>query len=105
MAWTYRKQLTCVNASQEEFDASRNDVTFVDWFYDQVEQGLADSGRAWLPYRDIGIDKLTTEILVSDQTQADSYITMGVAAYEKLGYTISYSVEDVDIQLESWENY
>lgn len=105
MAWTYRKKLVAVHKTQEEIAIFRHADEFVDWFYDQVAQGLADSARAWLPYRDTGIDGLTIEILVTDQAQADSYIAMGVATCEKLGYTVSYSVEDVDLQRESYEDY
>ena len=104
MAWTYRKKLVCVQTTQEEFDALFVRDEWRDWFYDQVEQGLADSGRQWFPHQYTGEYGWTTELLVTDQTQADAYIKMGVALGESLACPISYSIEDVDIQLESYED-
>ena len=105
MAWTYRKKLVCVQTTQEEFDTLFGCGEWSDWFYDQVDQGLADSGRVWFPHQYTGEHGWTTELLVTDQMQADSYIAMGVALGASRGCPISYSIEDVDIQLESYENY
>ena len=66
---------------------------YLDWYYDQIDSGLADPN---LDFTDICQKISDTEysILVTDQTQADSYIAMVSAIGEQIGYPVNTTVVD-----------
>ena len=65
-----------------------------DWYYDQVEAGLADPLHYFLPcYQSSDTE---WEHLVADQDQADSFIAITLAVAERIGYPLTATVVDVD---------
>ena len=70
--------------------------SYQDWYYDQVDAGLADNRTMFLAFKPIDHTISVLEFLVTDQTQADSYIAMAYAVAERIGYPLSATVVDVD---------
>lgn len=65
-----------------------------DWYYDQAEAGLADPFNSFLPtYQS---SETVWEHLVTDQTQADSFMATALAQAERIGYPLSGTIVDVD---------
>ena len=64
---------------------------YQDWYFDQIEAGLADPNLA---FQDIckKISDTMYAILVVDQAQADSYIAMAYAIGDQIGYPLSATV-------------
>ena len=93
----YTKKIILVDTSPT---GHQDDVApfIVDCFYDQVEQGLADSSHYFFPYCiEYHVEHgWTAELLVADQAQADSYIAVEVAVAEQIGYSFSFTIVDVD---------
>jgi hypothetical protein len=93
--WNYTKSVIMDNKSHEGREA-HDDMwpDHQDWYFEQVEAGLAD------PTMPIVLMKLASdtvyELLVTDQTQANSYIAMAYAIAERIGYPLSATVVDVD---------
>ena len=96
--WNYTKNVILDNKSIEDrvamesvfFDANGPQ----DWYYDQVEAGLADPLSRFLPVYQSS--DTVWEHLVTDQVQADSYIAMAYAVAERIGCPLNGTVVDVD---------
>ena len=94
--WKHNKKILIDCLSIEGCTHHENDIfydTYLDWYYEQVESGLANPN---LYFTDICEKISDTEylILVTDQTQADSYIAMVSAIAEKIGYPVKATVVD-----------
>ena len=67
--------------------------TYLDWYFDQVEAGLADyNGSGFVSYE--WVSDTVCEIIVTDQAQAESYIAMAIALGEKIGFPLSATIVD-----------
>ena len=96
--WNYTKKIIMDNKSVEGREAHEHafqDInSYQDWYYNQIEAGLADPNRIFVPLKlasDTVYEQLTT-----GQTQADSYIAMAYETAIKIGYPLSATVVDVD---------
>ena len=65
---------------------------YQDWYFNQVDNGLADSTVDFNPYE--WVSDTVCEILVVDQSQADSYISMAYALADRIQYPLSSTVVD-----------
>ena len=90
----YTKKIIMDNKTVEGANAHINNLeTYTDWYYDQVDAGLADD------LTDISrifewVSDSVCEILLTDQAQVDSYIVMAYALADKIGYPLSATVVD-----------
>jgi hypothetical protein len=96
--WHYTKNVVMDNKTIEGREALDNTFldlgSFQDWYFKQVEAGLADSTMIFVPQK-LASDTVY-EHLVTDQTQADSFIAMAYAQAERIGRPLSGIVVDVD---------
>jgi len=96
--WNYTKKIIMDNKSVEGREAHEHEFqdtnSYQDWYFEQIEAGLADPNRGFVHLK-LAADTVY-EILVTDQTQADSYIAMAYAVAERIGYPLSATVVDVD---------
>ena len=92
--WNYTKKITMDNLSLEGRLTHEEEVGYVDWYFSQAEAGLADSTLSFTPVY-LASDSVY-EVLVTNQTQADSYIAMAYAIGEKIGYPLNATVVDVN---------
>ena len=96
--WNYTKNVIMDNKSQEgrmaHENASSDSGGLQDWYYDQIESGLADPTMAFVPIKLVPDN--VWEHLVTDQAQADSLIITALATAERIGYPLSATVVDVD---------
>ena len=95
--WNYTKKLIMDNKSMEGREAHEAAYTdkgaYQDWYFDQVDAGLADNRSTFAPYT---VTDAVYEFLMADQAQVDSYIAMAYAVAERIGYPLSATVVDVD---------
>ncbi len=82
------------NKSVEGREAHEHINSYQDWYFEQIEAGLADPNRVFVHFK-LAADTVY-EILVTDQTQADSYIAMAYAVADRIGDPLSATVVDVD---------
>ena len=81
------------NKTFEGANAHTNNAgVYLDWYYDQVVAGLADTTKQFSIYE--WTSDSVCEILVTDQAQADSYIAMAYALADEIGYPLSATVVD-----------
>jgi hypothetical protein len=97
--WNYTKKLIVDNKTEDgrwAHEAAYNDQgAYQDWYYDQVDAGLADDSMVFLPHVIPDRDTMYT-FLMTDQDQVDSYIAMAYAVAERIGHPLSHTVVDVD---------
>ncbi len=67
--------------------------TYTDWYYDQVDAGLADGTMQFDQICDWVSDSVC-EIQLTDQAQVDSYVAMAYALADKIGFPLSATVVD-----------
>ena len=80
---------------REAHDHTFQDInSYQDWYFEQIEAGLADETAFFPPLK--LVSPSVYEFLVTDQTQADSYIAMAYETAIKIGYPLSATVVDVD---------
>ena len=81
------------NKSQEGANAHIDNIeVYRAWYFDQVDAGLTDPARVFTLHE--WTSTSVCEIIVTDQTQADSYIAMAYALGDKIGYPLSATVVD-----------
>ena len=101
--WKYTKKLIMDNKSLEGaadlFYAFHNVNGLQDWYFDQVEAGLADNSIDFCPFRII--QDFVFEVLVTDQVQADSLMARSLAVAENIGRPLSGIIVDVDYTSET----
>jgi|688.fasta_scaffold1779327_1 hypothetical protein len=91
--FTHTKKIIMDNNTPEGANAhTNNGEVYLDWYFDQVDAGLADSTKQFCVYE--WISDSVCEILVTDQAQADSFIAMAYALADKIGYPLSATVVD-----------
>ena len=98
--WKHTKKILfdCLSTegSTQHENYSQNETlnVYADWYFNQVEAGLADPN---LVFDDICKKISDTEwsILVIDQAQADSYIAMAYAIGDEIGYPLNHIVVDI----------
>jgi hypothetical protein len=92
----HTKKIICDCLSIEGSNAHDTDDlvnTYSDWYYEQVEAGLADPNLVWW---DVCVKISDTEysLLVTDQTQADSIIAKVQKTADNIGYPVKFTVMD-----------
>ena len=101
--WKYTKKLIMDNKSTEGahdlFFAFGNVNGLQDWWFEQVEAGLADNSLEFCPFR--FIPDFVFEVLVTDQVQADSFMARSLAVAENIGHPLSGIIVDVDFTSET----
>ena len=102
--WKYTKKLTLDYKSakgRQAHESAYLDVNaYQDWYYEQIDAGLADGRGPYVPFK--LVSDTVYEIIVTDQSQADSYVAMVDALGDRLGFPIAgYSVTDVDYTAET----
>ena len=65
-----------------------------DWYYSQIDAGLADPTRTFVPL--MLVSNTVYENLVADQAQADSFLANQYAMAEKIGCPLNGTVVDVE---------
>ena len=96
---TYTKKVT-IKHSAQTLAAHDNHPIYANWFSDQWLKNLVDKNYTWLPYR--RLPNYISEILLSDQTQADSLIQ----AIRSIGPVfLPVKVTDFDEANENLQNY
>ena len=81
------------------FFAFHNVNGLQDWYFDQVEAGLADNSLDFCPFRII--PNFVFEVLATDQVQADSLMARSLAVAENIGRPLSGIIVDVDYTSET----
>jgi hypothetical protein len=97
--WKHTKKIlfNCLSTEgstqHENYSQNETSNVYADWYFNQVEAGLADPN---LVFDDICKKISDTEwsILVIDQAQADSYIAMAYAIGDEIGYPLNHIVVD-----------
>ena len=97
--WKHTKKIlfNCLSTEgstqHENYSQNETSNVYADWYFNQVEAGLADPN---LVFDDIWKKISDTEwsILVIDQAQADSYIAMAYAIGDEIGYPLNHIVVD-----------
>lgn len=96
--WNYNKKLIVDNKSQECREAHENTFddpnSYQDWYFEQVESGLADEKNWFAPYK--LASNSVYEFLMTDQTQVDSFIALASAIADHINCPLSYTVVDVE---------
>ena len=98
--WKHTKKIlfNCLSTEgstqHENYSQNETSNVYADWYFNQVEAGLADPN---LVFDDICKKISDTEwsILVIDQAQADSYIAMAYAIGDEIGYPLNHIVVDI----------
>ena len=105
--WNYTKKIIVTHISVDGRVAHENAFADLngpqDWYYDQIDAGLADPSRPFVPL--MLVSDTVYELLVTDQAQADSFLATTYAAAEKIGYPLNGTVIDVVYTSETipWE--
>ena len=101
--WKYTKKLIMDNKSLEGaadlFYAFHNVNGLQDWWFEQIEAGLADNSLEFCPFR--YVPDFVFEILVTDQVQADAFMVRTLAVAENIGRPLSGIIVDVDFTSET----
>ncbi len=91
--WNYTKKLIVDNKTEEGANAHlENSEQYEDWYYSQIDAGLADNTRFFTEYE--WTSPSVCEILVTDQAQAESFIAMATALGEKIGFPVTGIIVD-----------
>ena len=80
-------------------DAFNNVGGLQDWYYEQVDAGLADPSKSFTPSNKLS--DTVWEHLAADQAQADSLLAAALAIAEKVGCPLSGTIVDVNYTSET----
>ena len=91
----YTKKIIMDNKTLEGATVHIDNIeVYTDWYYDQVDAGLADGTKQFNDFCNWVSDSVC-EIILTDQAQVDSYITMAYALADKIGCPLSATVATV----------
>lgn len=91
--WNYTKQISIIHPSEDSVIAHENNTDWTDWFYNQVEAGLADSTLRFLPHA--MASALEVHILCTNQAQVDSLLAVQKQVDQNVGFDVQTTVSDV----------